>query len=166
MHIQKYGCRRIVLDTESALIPYSPGSARRPIELVGRETEIEAFDPLTAKIRQRRPDRGMVLHGLRGVGKTVPLNEVRGQAERADCMDVSQESRDGEAGPAGVGTKLARNLLQQDVDDSLIAAFSVHSTLPISGNGPSTLQTRAFRICPLCLANRVPMLNGCSTTAA
>lgn len=97
---------------ESALNPYSPGSGRRPIELAGREPEIETFDLLMAKIRQRRPDRGMILHGLRGVGKTVLLNEFRRQAERADYMVITLEGRDANGGPEAVRAKLARNLLQ------------------------------------------------------
>lgn len=83
---------------ESALNPYSPGSGRRPFELVGRQSEIDAFDLLLAKTRQRRPDRGIVLHGLRGVGKTVLLNEFRRQAERAEFMVVFLEGRDAEGG--------------------------------------------------------------------
>ncbi|MCO4253596.1 ATP-binding protein [Pseudarthrobacter raffinosi] len=97
---------------ESALNPYSPGSGRRPFELAGREGEIDAFDLLLAKTRQRRPDRGIVLHGLRGVGKTVLLNEFRRQAEHAEFMVVSLEGRDAEGGPEAVRAKLARNLLQ------------------------------------------------------
>ena len=97
---------------ESALNPYSPGSGRRPFELAGRQAEIDAFDLLMAKIRQRRPDRGIVLHGLRGVGKTVLLNEFRRQAEHAGLMIVALEGRDAEGGPAAVRAKLARNLLQ------------------------------------------------------
>ena len=97
---------------ESALNPYSPGSGRRPIELAGREPEIDTFDLLMAKIRQRRPDRGMILHGLRGVGKTVLLNEFRRQAERADYMVITLEGRDAEGGPTAVRAKLARSLLQ------------------------------------------------------
>jgi hypothetical protein len=101
-----------VLDMESALNPYSPGSGRRPFELAGRQSEIDAFDLLLAKTRQRRPDRGIVLHGLRGVGKTVLLNEFRRQAEHAEFMVVSLEGRDAEGGPESVRAKLARNLLQ------------------------------------------------------
>lgn len=97
---------------ESALNPYSPGSGRRPFELAGRQGEIDAFDLLMAKTRQRRPDRGIVLHGLRGVGKTVLLNEFRRQAERAEFVVVSLEGRDAEGGPEAVRAKLARNLLQ------------------------------------------------------
>jgi hypothetical protein len=97
---------------ESALNPYSPGSGRRPFELAGRQAEIDAFDLLLAKTRQRRPDRGIVLHGLRGVGKTVLLNEFRRQAERAEFMVVSLEGRDAEGGPEATRAKLARSLLQ------------------------------------------------------
>lgn len=96
---------------ESDLNPYSPGSGRRPFELVGRKAEIEAFDLLIAKSKQRRPDRGIVLHGLRGVGKTVLLNEFRRQAERANFMTVSLEGRDAEGGSEAVRAKLARGLL-------------------------------------------------------
>lgn len=96
----------------SDLNPYSPGSGRRPFELVGRAKEIEAFDLLIAKTRQKRPDRGIVLHGLRGVGKTVLLNEFRQQAERAGLMIVSIEGRDAEGGSEAVRAKLGRGLLQ------------------------------------------------------
>ena len=102
----------MLADMESALNPYSPGSGRRPSELAGRQDEVDAFDLLMAKARQRRPDRGIVLHGLRGVGKTVLLNEFRRQAERAEFMVVTLEGRDADGGPDAVRAKLARNLLQ------------------------------------------------------
>lgn len=102
----------MVMDRESALNPYSPGSGRRPFELAGRQSEIDAFDLLLAKAGQRRPDRGIILHGLRGVGKTVLLNEFRRQAEHADFMVVTLEGRDAEGGPEAIRAKLARNLLQ------------------------------------------------------
>jgi Cdc6-like AAA superfamily ATPase len=73
---------------------------------------VDAFDLLMAKARQRRPDRGIVLHGLRGVGKTVLLNEFRRQAEHAEFMVVTLEGRDADGGPDAVRAKLARNLLQ------------------------------------------------------
>lgn len=53
-------------DMDSVSNPYSPGPGRRPSELAGRQHEVDAFDLLMAKARQRRPDRVIVLHGLRG----------------------------------------------------------------------------------------------------
>lgn len=99
-------------DMDTALNPYSPGSGRRPVELAGRRAEIGSFDLLVAKARHGRHERSMVLHGLRGVGKTVLLNEFRRQAERAEFLVVSLEGRDAAGGPAAVRAKLGRSLLQ------------------------------------------------------
>jgi hypothetical protein len=82
------------------------------LELAGRRAEIGSFDLLVAKTRHGRHERSMVLHGLRGVGKTVLLNEFRRQAERAEFLVVSLEGRDAAGGPAAVRAKLGRSLLQ------------------------------------------------------
>ncbi|WP_426939907.1 hypothetical protein [Pseudarthrobacter sp. S6] len=55
---------------DPALNPFNPGSGVRPPELVGRDGEIDAFDLLVARAKSNTVgDRGMVLSGLRGVGK-------------------------------------------------------------------------------------------------
>lgn len=89
--------------------PYAPGSGRRPHELAGRGAEIDAFDLIVAKTRHGAVERPMVLHGLRGVGKTVLLNEFRRQAERADFPVVTLEGRS--VGGESVKGRLARDLL-------------------------------------------------------
>jgi len=73
------------------LNPFAPGAGRRPPELVGRTAELEAFDTTLARARNRLGSRGMVLSGLRGVGKTVLLNQLRDQAERMGWLVVSLE---------------------------------------------------------------------------
>ncbi len=60
--------------------PFRPGAGRRPPVLAGREPILNAFDV----VRQRTEtygegDRAWVLNGLRGVGKTVLLNELMRQ---------------------------------------------------------------------------------------
>jgi len=60
--------------------PYSPGAGVRPTELAGRDGELEAFDVLSARAEAGRPDQGIVFSGLRGVGKTVLLNELLANA--------------------------------------------------------------------------------------
>lgn len=55
--------------------PYSPGAGTRPPALVGREGEIEAMDVALQRLRLGRGGRSQMLTGLRGVGKTVLLNE-------------------------------------------------------------------------------------------
>ncbi len=60
--------------------PYAPGAGQRPPELAGRDRELEQFGVTLERVAAGRPDRSMVLHGLRGVGKTVLLNALRGLA--------------------------------------------------------------------------------------
>jgi hypothetical protein len=60
--------------------PYAPGAGQRPPELAGRDRELAQFDVTLERVGAGRPDRSMVLSGLRGVGKTVLLNALRSQA--------------------------------------------------------------------------------------
>lgn len=91
--------------------PYSPGSGRRPPELVGRTGELEAFDTLRARTANGLSDRGVVLTGLRGVGKTVLLNEMHRMADSFDWLTVRIEARRDEAGAKAVRRALARELV-------------------------------------------------------
>lgn len=57
--------------------PYRPGAGRRPPLLAGRGQLLEAFDVVRRRVEERgEGDRGWILDGLRGVGKTVLLNEL------------------------------------------------------------------------------------------
>ena len=60
--------------------PYAPGAGQRPPELAGRDAELKAFDVALERVERGRPERSLVLTGLRGVGKTVLLNALRSQA--------------------------------------------------------------------------------------
>src|ERR1700683_4196494 len=60
--------------------PYAPGAGQRPPELTGRDREISQFEVVLERIARDRPERSMVLTGLRGVGKTVLLNTFRSMA--------------------------------------------------------------------------------------
>jgi len=100
-----------MLNMESALNPYSPGSGLRPPALAGRQADVDAFDLLIARTRGRQGSRGIVLHGLRGVGKTVLLNGFREQAERADWFIVDLEARGDSAGRDAVRQRLARSMV-------------------------------------------------------
>lgn len=60
--------------------PYAPGAGQRPPELAGRDRELEQFDVVLERVARGRPERSLVLTGLRGVGKTVLLNALRSQA--------------------------------------------------------------------------------------
>ena len=60
-----------MLDMDPVRNPYAPGAGQRPPELAGRDTELSAFDVVLERIAHGRPERSLVLTGLRGVGKTV-----------------------------------------------------------------------------------------------
>ncbi|NLT56742.1 MAG: ATP-binding protein [Actinomycetales bacterium] len=62
--------------------PYAPGAGQRPPELAGRDRELGAFDIVLERVSRGRPERSLVLTGLRGVGKTVLLNAMRSAAVR------------------------------------------------------------------------------------
>ena len=62
--------------------PFSPGAGSPPPELAGRDTILEQARVLLGRIRERRPEKSILMTGLRGVGKTVLLNEMERMAAR------------------------------------------------------------------------------------
>ena len=73
--------------------PYAPGAGQRPPELAGRDDELAAFDVVLERVARGRPERSLVLTGLRGVGKTVLLNALRGAAVRRGWGTGKLEAR-------------------------------------------------------------------------
>jgi hypothetical protein len=73
--------------------PYAPGAGQRPPELAGRDAELATFDVLLERIPRGRPERSVVLTGLRGVGKTVLLNALRSSAVRRGWGTGKLEAR-------------------------------------------------------------------------
>ncbi|GAB2680407.1 AAA ATPase-like protein [Barrientosiimonas humi] len=73
--------------------PYAPGAGQRPPELAGRDAELQTFTIVLERISRGRPERSVVLTGLRGVGKTVLLNALRSAAVRAHWGTGKLEAR-------------------------------------------------------------------------
>src|SRR5687767_3146780 len=69
-----------VRDMDPVRNPYAPGAGQRPPELAGRDAELTAFDVALERVERGRPERSLILTGLRGVGKTVLLNALRSKA--------------------------------------------------------------------------------------
>ncbi|MCI4326169.1 MAG: ATP-binding protein [Thermoplasmata archaeon] len=63
--------------------PFSPGAGVYPPELVGREDVLRRAQLLIDRVRAGRPEKSILLTGLRGVGKTVLLSEVKRRAAEA-----------------------------------------------------------------------------------
>jgi AAA ATPase-like protein len=73
--------------------PYAPGAGQRPPELAGRDGELQSFDVVLERVSRGRPERSVVLTGLRGVGKTVLLNALRSAAVRRKWGTGKLEAR-------------------------------------------------------------------------
>jgi hypothetical protein len=73
--------------------PYAPGAGQRPPELAGRDEQLSAFDVVLERVSRGRPERSLVLTGLRGVGKTVLLNALRSSAVRKGWGTGKLEAR-------------------------------------------------------------------------
>ena len=95
---------------EAALNPDNPGSGLQPGFLAGRQGEIDAFDLLLVRTERGFQNRGMVLSGLRGVGKTVLLNRLMGVAMHHEWLTIKLEGQPGPSGAAEVRKTLAREL--------------------------------------------------------
>jgi DNA polymerase III delta prime subunit len=73
--------------------PYAPGAGQRPPELAGRDDQLRAFAVVLERIARSKPERSIVLTGLRGVGKTVLLNALRSAAVRSHWGTGKLEAR-------------------------------------------------------------------------
>ena len=60
--------------------PFSPGAGSRPPELAGRDEIITQANVLLGRTLAHRSEKSLMLTGLRGVGKTVLLNEIERNA--------------------------------------------------------------------------------------
>lgn len=107
--------------------PFSPGAGSPPPELVGRDPVLEQARVLLGRVKAKRPEKSLLLTGLRGVGKTVLLNEIERSARAAEYRTVKIEAHeDKQLGPlmapylrqllydldriAGAGNKVKRGL--------------------------------------------------------
>lgn len=77
--------------------PYSPGAGSPPPELVGRDPILEEARILIGRIKNKRSEKSMLLTGLRGVGKTVLLNEIDRMAKESGCQTISIEANENKA---------------------------------------------------------------------
>ncbi len=72
--------------------PFSPGAGAPPPELVGRGEVLEQARILVERVKQGRPEKSILLTGLRGVGKTVLLNEIKRRAQASGYRTLAVET--------------------------------------------------------------------------
>jgi len=83
--------------------PYSPGAGTPPPALVGREAQISEFNIALNRLNQGRPAKSILMHGLRGVGKTVLLSEFVNIAEDLGWAVQTIEASDNMDFPSVIG---------------------------------------------------------------
>ncbi len=74
--------------------PFSPGAGSPPPELVGRAPVLEQARILLGRILAGRSEKSLLLTGLRGVGKTVLLNEIQRLASAAGYRTIEIEAHE------------------------------------------------------------------------
>jgi hypothetical protein len=119
--------------------PFAPGAGSRPPELAGRETVLEAVSIALDRIRNGRHAQSSILMGLRGVGKTVLLNEMRRAAEGEGIQCVPIEAPEGQSLPAMLVPALRTALLKLDRGQAAM-------TLAKRGLGALARFVKAFKL--------------------
>lgn len=74
--------------------PFTPGAGSPPPELVGRENVLEQADVLLGRVKQKKAEKSILLTGLRGVGKTVLLNEIERKAVAVGYRTIMVEAHE------------------------------------------------------------------------
>lgn len=75
--------------------PYRPGAGMAPTYLAGREDELDMAKITFQAMKMSIPVQSIVYTGLRGVGKTVLLNQMQTIAEKEgiECRHIEVENR-------------------------------------------------------------------------
>lgn len=94
--------------------PFSPGAGAPPPELVGRDPILEEAAILLGRIKRKRPEKSMLLTGLRGVGKTVLLNEIDRKAREEGYRTILIEAHEGKTLGALIAPHLWKLLFELD----------------------------------------------------
>lgn len=75
--------------------PFSPGAGSPPPELVGRDALLNQTRVLLGRVKIKRSEKSLILNGLRGVGKTVLLNQIDRIAKEAGYQTILIEAHEG-----------------------------------------------------------------------
>ncbi len=94
--------------------PFSPGAGSPPPELAGRDGVLEQARVLLGRVRAKRPEKSLLLTGLRGVGKTVLLNEIERMAQGTGYRTILVEAHEGKSLAVLLAPHLRRLLFDLD----------------------------------------------------
>lgn len=94
--------------------PFSPGAGSPPPELVGRAGILEQARILLGRVQAKRPEKSILLTGLRGVGKTVLINEIDRLAIKTGYRTVVVEAHEDKSLAALLVPPLRKLLFELD----------------------------------------------------
>jgi hypothetical protein len=112
--------------------PYAPGAGTQPPALTGREEIIEKAAIALDRCRSGLPTRGILMVGLRGVGKTVLLTRIAQDAESRGFAVVTVETPEKRSLPALIIPALRSALLK--VDRAAASGALVKKALSVLGS--------------------------------
>lgn len=92
--------------------PFAPGAGTPPPELAGRDDLREVVRIALERVRRRLPTKSILMVGLRGVGKTVLLDQMRDDAEAAGIQTMRIEAPEERSLPALLAPQLRQALLR------------------------------------------------------
>lgn len=92
--------------------PFAPGAGTRPPELAGRDELREAVRIAIERVRRGNPAKSVLMIGLRGVGKTVLLDQMRDDAEASGIHTLRIEAPESRSLPAMLAPQLRQALLR------------------------------------------------------
>jgi hypothetical protein len=75
--------------------PFNPGAGVSPPELAGRSEVLETAETALARTKRGKHAKSLMILGLRGVGKTVLLNQIKDRALALGYLAEMQEAHDG-----------------------------------------------------------------------
>ena len=94
--------------------PFSPGAGSPPPELAGRDDVLEQAEVLLGRVLAKKAEKSLLLTGLRGVGKTVLLNEIERLAKTMGYRTLFVEAHDGKSLAALLAPALRSLLFELD----------------------------------------------------
>ena len=117
--------------------PFAPGAGSNPPELAGRESILQDAQTAIRRALIGKSSRSQMLLGLRGVGKTVLLNNIEEMAEAAGHVTSFIEAPEG---------KPLSELLVPKINQALRKLFEHY--VPSPQHSPSRTETLQFRLIP------------------
>jgi hypothetical protein len=92
--------------------PYTPGAGTPPVELAGRDELREKVRVCIERLRIGNTAKSVLMVGLRGVGKTVLLDQMRTDAEASGIHTIRVEAPENRSLPALLAPSLRLALLR------------------------------------------------------